>query len=206
MLYLIGGAPRVGKSIIAKQLMKETGAPWLSTDVLRSVLCEVTQEALRKQYFPYAGATDNDVVFAEPINVIIQQQITEARSMKIGLEKFMQHQLDVHDDFILEGVHLLPEQVANFYKQYPRLKDQMKVLFIVDNDVENVLKGIQANTSHFDWLVGAKPNTFKAVAEFVAQFSSYMEKEVEKYEMLKFVKTDNFEMDIKHCLEMLSQK
>lgn len=206
MLYLIGGAPRVGKSVVAKQLMKETGVPWLSTDVLRSVLCEVASEESRKKLFPYAGASDNDVVFAETIDTIVAQQLTEACSMKVGLEKFMQHQLDVHDDFILEGVHLLPEHISDFYKKYPRLKDQIKVLFIIDNDVENVLKGIQANTSHFDWLAGAKPNTYKTVAEFVAQFSSHVEKEVEKYGMLKFVKTDNFEMDVKHCLELFSQK
>lgn len=206
MLYLIGGAPRVGKSVIAKQLMKETGAPWLSTDVLRSVISEVVPEESRKKLFPYAGATDDDVVFAEPIDTIVAQQFAEACSMKVGLDKFMQHQLDVHDDFILEGVHLLPEHIADFYKKHPSLKDQIKVLFIIDNNVENVLKGIQANTSHFDWLAGAKPNTYKAVAEFVAQFSNYMEKEVEKYGMLKFIKTDNFEMDVNHCLELLSQK
>ncbi len=40
-LYLVGGAPRVGKSSLAHRLLETDGIPWLPTDVLRTVLRRV---------------------------------------------------------------------------------------------------------------------------------------------------------------------
>jgi 2-phosphoglycerate kinase len=37
-LYLVGGAPRVGKSSLAQRLLAIDGIPFLPTDVLRTVL------------------------------------------------------------------------------------------------------------------------------------------------------------------------
>src|SRR6266536_3531822 len=43
-LYLVGGAPRVGKSSLAQRLLETDGIPWLPTDVLRTVLRRVLPE------------------------------------------------------------------------------------------------------------------------------------------------------------------
>jgi 2-phosphoglycerate kinase len=204
MLYLIGGAPRVGKSIIAQQLMKEKGVPWLSTDVLRSICYDLTPEALREEFYPYVGVTDNNVVFSQPVDVIVKQQITEAESMKSSIKTFIKHQIDVRDNFILEGVHLLPKHIIDFYNENPGLQDQIKVLFIVDTNPENISKGLQMNTSHFDWLSGAKPNTYRAVAEFVAKFSKYIGEETNKYDMTLYSRTSDFADDIKNCAELMA--
>ncbi len=44
VLYLVGGAPRVGKSSLAQRLLAIDGIPWLPTDVLRTVLRRVLPE------------------------------------------------------------------------------------------------------------------------------------------------------------------
>jgi 2-phosphoglycerate kinase len=41
VLYLVGGAPRVGKSALAQRLLEADGIPWLPTDVIRTVLRRV---------------------------------------------------------------------------------------------------------------------------------------------------------------------
>lgn len=38
MLYLLGGAPRCGKSLLARRINRERGLPVVSTDLLRGVL------------------------------------------------------------------------------------------------------------------------------------------------------------------------
>jgi 2-phosphoglycerate kinase len=43
-LLLVGGPGRVGKSSLAHQLLLSEGIPWLSTDVLRTVLRRVLPE------------------------------------------------------------------------------------------------------------------------------------------------------------------
>ncbi|KKW32707.1 MAG: hypothetical protein UY76_C0019G0017 [Candidatus Uhrbacteria bacterium GW2011_GWA2_52_8d] len=42
MIYLIGGAPRTGKSIISTLLMRQLFVSWLSTDVLRTIINDAT--------------------------------------------------------------------------------------------------------------------------------------------------------------------
>ena len=44
VLYLVGGAPRVGKSALAQHLLENDGIPWLPTDVVRTVLRRVLPE------------------------------------------------------------------------------------------------------------------------------------------------------------------
>lgn len=38
MIYLIGGAFRIGKTTLAKRILKEKGIPYISTDILRNSL------------------------------------------------------------------------------------------------------------------------------------------------------------------------
>ncbi len=39
-IILIGGAPTVGKTFIAKELSKKLFLPWISTDTIRSLMQE----------------------------------------------------------------------------------------------------------------------------------------------------------------------
>src|SRR6266498_3600918 len=55
-LYLVGGAPRVGKSSLAHRLLETDGIPWLPTDVLRAVL---------RRVLPELDAVDQDPVDAQ---------------------------------------------------------------------------------------------------------------------------------------------
>src|SRR5213593_1668262 len=44
MLYLVGGPPRTGKSALGLAFLKARGVPWLSLDVMRTVLRRIVQE------------------------------------------------------------------------------------------------------------------------------------------------------------------
>jgi 2-phosphoglycerate kinase len=57
-LYLVGGAPRVGKSSLAQRLLETDGIPWLPTDVLRTVL---------RRVLPELDAIDQDLVDARQL-------------------------------------------------------------------------------------------------------------------------------------------
>ena len=67
-LYLVGGAPRVGKSSLAQRLLELDGIPWLPTDVLRTVLGRV---------LPPLDAIDQDPVdpwrLAELVSPYVEQ-------------------------------------------------------------------------------------------------------------------------------------
>jgi len=69
ILYLVGGAPRVGKSTLAQRLLATDGIPWLPTDVVRTVL---------RRVLPGLDAVDRDPVDAERLAEFMYPHIEQA--------------------------------------------------------------------------------------------------------------------------------
>lgn len=203
MIYLIGGAPRLGKSVLAKALMMRTGTPWLSSDALSSACYQMIQKEERDRLFPYEGAEDSDKVYKKSIAATVRDQLIESRSMRRGVYACLQQHLDTGNPFILEGVHLLPKDVAVFIQRNSAQKKNIRVLYLVDSDPKNVLRGLLANTDPHDWLKGAKPKTYEKVAEFIVALNEYIQKEAKKYRLPIFMRTSHFQKDLRTCITML---
>lgn len=202
MLYLIAGAPRTGKSILSRMLMDKLGVPWLSTDVMRSVIRDVTPEGERAQKFPFTGFTSNDQLSSVELQNMVQWQITEAESLQVAIESFSKHQLGVRDPQILEGVHLLPKHVRAFLDSKDK-NDVIRTVFVLSLDKEKQLQSMKSNTSHFDWLSGASENTFDAVAQFVVAYSQWLKQECDKYQLPYVLREGDFEAENAEILEMI---
>jgi 2-phosphoglycerate kinase len=67
-LYLVGGAPRVGKSSLAWRLLQTDGIPWLPTDVLRTVL---------RRVLPQLDAIDQD-----PVDAVLLAEVMSPTSSR----------------------------------------------------------------------------------------------------------------------------
>jgi hypothetical protein len=92
-LYLVGGAPRVGKSSLAQRLLEHDGIPWLPTDVLRTVL---------RQVLPQLDAIDQDPVDASRL----------AEAMYPHVEQAAEVCAEEAECFLIEGFELSPSYVA----------------------------------------------------------------------------------------------
>ena len=55
MIYLIGGAPRCGKTTFSKRLAAKKRIPWISTDLIESIVAEYMSPAERQKGFPLAN-------------------------------------------------------------------------------------------------------------------------------------------------------
>ena len=205
MIYLIGGAPRLGKSVLAKVLMERTGTPWLSSDALRSAFYAMTPKRERGALFPCTGAEDNDEVFKQSISVTVKNQLREAHSTSEGVFAFLQDHMNMESPLILEGVHLLPKDVAAFIQRNSAQRKNIRVVYLVDSDPKNVLRGLLANTDPHDWLKGAKPKTYEKVAEFIVVLKEYIQKEEKKYRLPIFMRTSHFQKGMRACLAMLKK-
>ena len=102
MMYLIGGAPRVGKTILAQQLCTTLKVGWISTDLLTDLL-------------RVANAPDRKMKWdASP------EAITAAAEWFFPyLERFIWGVSSFTDQYVIEGVKFLPAQVAQLSTQYP---------------------------------------------------------------------------------------
>jgi hypothetical protein len=92
-LYLVGGAPRVGKSALAQRLLRADGIPWLPTDVVRTVL---------RRVLPELDAVDQD-----PVDAARQAEV-----MYPHIEQAAQVCAEEAGQFLIEGFELSPSHPA----------------------------------------------------------------------------------------------
>ena len=91
MLYLLGGTPRSGKSILAREINRRTGLPIVSTDLLRGVLMQVDPE-LREAMKATDPIREVDAFFRHFVQALLVAEI----------------QLE---SCLIEGVGFLPRQI-----------------------------------------------------------------------------------------------
>ncbi len=92
-LYLVGGAPRVGKSSLAQRLLELDGIPFLPTDVLRTVL---------RRVLPELDAIDRDPVDASLLAEFMYPHIEQAAEVCV----------EEAECFLIEGFELSPSYIA----------------------------------------------------------------------------------------------
>lgn len=93
VIYLVGGAPRVGKSSLAQRLLVSDGIPWLPTDVIRTVVRRVV---------PEVDAVDQDPVDAVAFAEVMYPHIEQAAEVCA----------EEADRFLIEGFELAPSYPA----------------------------------------------------------------------------------------------
>ena len=108
MIYLIGGAPRVGKSTLCQQISSKMRIGWVSTDLLMEVLRSKTVEGIKNEW----------KASPEVIKAVAEWSFPY-------IERFIWGVNSMADGYIIEGVDFLPEQVAQLSKQY-----QLRSIFL----------------------------------------------------------------------------
>ncbi len=93
VLYIVGGPPRVGKSALGRRIMERRRIPWLSTDIVKTVLRTVVREIDELD----RGHADPDLV---------------AERMYPFLERTAEVALDQCETFLIEGAEWFPRHVA----------------------------------------------------------------------------------------------
>ena len=109
MIYFIGGAPRIGKSIVASELAKKINAELISTDELENKVSSSMSEDERSELFPLQGFSGDPNENSLTVSERVKLQIIGARSLENELEKIVTHALENNRSVVIEGVHILPQ-------------------------------------------------------------------------------------------------
>lgn len=102
MIYLIGGAPRAGKSILGQRLCTALKIGWVSTDLLMELLRVKDAAGIKKEWNAAPEAITANAEWFFPY-----------------LERFIWGVSSMADDYVIEGVDFLPAQVAQLSAHYP---------------------------------------------------------------------------------------
>ncbi|GEM_PF-1154426 len=201
MIYLIGGAPRVGKSIVAKSIAQNKGVEPISTDDIQSHFSKTISEERRRRLFPLPGFSGDSSENRLTPDERVQLQNISAESLKAEVENAINEAISDHRNLVIEGIHLLPGIVCELIDKHG--KNQIVVTFVGSIDIERIMSGMEKNTNPHDWLKDANKVVRRQVAEFVVAFSQYVHEESERNVLPYFERTDAFESDMRRVTESL---
>jgi 2-phosphoglycerate kinase len=102
MIYLIGGAPRAGKSILGQQVAANLKIGWISTDFLLELLRLRNDEGVKKEWNATPEAITANAEWFFPY-----------------VERFIWGVTSQAENYLIEGVDFLPEQTKRLSAKYP---------------------------------------------------------------------------------------
>ena len=151
MLYLIGGAPRCGKTLLAQRMASALGAGWCSTDTVRDVV------AMLRPDFGASGGV------GEPPG-------PEADLFFPYFERMAESGAYLAEDYVVEGVGFLPRHVHALAGWVDR-----RVVFV--GMVEPRLDAILAHEGRNRWHRHLPPETLADLPAWIADWSRVLRDE-----------------------------
>jgi 2-phosphoglycerate kinase len=181
MIFLLGGPPRVGKSIIANEIRLRHAVSVVSTDSLSAVLENVLSPESAPDLFIFDKF--NKMHIAERVKLITKDPAKlidyvrkESHVVWKAVDVFIRRENDEGRDVLIEGVAVLPELMSQL-DDIPH-----RVVFIGNqgkNHKENIKKSAEEN--EHDWIRDVSDQYISAFAMFVNRMSIYIEQETKKY-------------------------
>ncbi len=101
MIYLVGGAPRAGKSILGQRISAKLNVGWVSTDLLMALLRVKNDPAVKMEWNAAPTAITANAEWFSPY-----------------LERFIWGVSSLADIYVIEGVGFLPAQVLQLSSRY----------------------------------------------------------------------------------------
>lgn len=203
MIYLIGGAPRAGKSIVSKRLVETTGAIPISTDSLRKQVVKSLSPEAASASFPYVGfsakAAENNITPESRIALML----TDARSLASAIEDVVAEAMKKNQNMVIEGVHLLPAHVHALAEKYG--SEKVRAAFLGSTDAELMVAAMEKFADPDAWLAGSPREVQRQVAEFVVACSDYTREEAMMVGLPYLERTGDFYGDVERMVALVTK-
>ncbi len=156
MIYLIGGAPRAGKSVLGQQLAAKLKVSWISTDLLAELL-RVKDDSLKAEW-----------------NAAPEAIMATAEWFFPYLERFVWGVSSLAENYLIEGVSFLPAQVKQLSAQY-----QIRSVFLGCSDMTlDRLDQFPGCSRGYSFLPEAMR---RQIAQDVPLWSKFIQQEAERF-------------------------
>ena len=177
-IILIGGSPTAGKSYVARKIAESLKLPWISTDTIREQMRKIVREKDFPNLFTHSEATPEmavEFLSKKSAKEIVKHQNDESLDVWKGMKALIETDY-VWGNFIIEGVAVLPHLVKKLSVE----NKEIKVVFLVDDDIKRVRKTIFTRGLWDD--ADKYPDDVKEKeVEWVIEFNNYIIKESKKY-------------------------
>lgn len=166
-IILIGGAPGVGKSTLAKRIAHARQVNWISTDQIRTIMQKATNRASNPDLFADANA-------AKTVEGSVAIELKQSEIVWGGVAEFIKHN-HPWEGCVIEGTALLPRLIAR------DLEDRHDVhsIFLIQN--EETIKGVIEQRSSNPWINTKTPEQQRKKAERTILFNNTVKQEATQY-------------------------
>lgn len=182
MLYLVGGAPRAGKTNLSKRFLEATGIPYFGIDYLKMGIARGLPEF-------GLDPNSNDMLIARKLWPIVRGMVRTY--------------VENEETCLLEGAYFLPEYVAELREELP---GQIRSCFIGYAEIDT--KTMVRQLRHYDdatmdlgWVDGDDSEN----VEFLKAFSRYVKEECEKHSLKYFENSTNYWKTLDAAVRYLSE-
>jgi len=177
-IILIGGSPTAGKSYTARKIAESLKLPWISTDTIREQMRKIVRKKDFPKLFFHSEATPTmavEYLSKNSARKIVKNQNDESIDVWKGISALLETDY-VWGSFIIEGVAVLPHLVKKISVE----KKEIKVVFLVDENIERVRKTIFTRGLWDD--ADKYPDNIKEKeVAWVMAFNEYIIDEAKKY-------------------------
>lgn len=207
MIYLIGGPPRAGKTILSKKLSRKLHIPCISVDTLEGIVKAHTPKDKIKTNYPKDEIRNktkhsNDVMYTRySSREIMRAYVRQAKSSWKAIELFVEAEVVEGNDYILEGHQIHPALAAKFKKKYP---DDIREIFLIQTDPARLVRDALKNKAKNDWFIKKTkdPNTYMKIAEMLCLYGMFIKKEADM-RGLCVVSADDFHKTMTGAISLL---
>jgi 2-phosphoglycerate kinase len=208
MIIFIGGAPKIGKTIVARKISDKLGYFLLSTDDIAAGIKQISgidHNHPFYQNFKYEHSNINDYYSNYPIKEIIKNYLSVSNEITKFVTAYAKS-LIKHEkqNLIIEGIHLVPSL--------------MDINFITDPDISYIALGntsypifleyaINKNKVKEGWLNKMNNTAFKRFIKFSTEYSLLYKRECQYYGLNYFeVCSSTFNRDTDNIVNNIVDK
>lgn len=184
MLYLLGGASRAGKGIVADRFLRELAIPYFSIDYLVSGLAK-----------------------GFPVSQISHELPNIQRAEKVWpvLKPMLINILQAEKNYLVDGDAMLPRDLRELLDEYPA---SVKACFVgyVDAEPKQKLDEVRTfigNTNN--WTEGCTDAYLLQHIQAMKDFSRYVQDECKEYNLQYFDVSCNFPETLKSVFDYLTR-
>jgi 2-phosphoglycerate kinase len=181
MIFLLGGPPRVGKSLISSEIRRRHAVSVVSTDALGAALENVLGPEAAPDLYVLRGFAELPLAqrlksITEDPAALIDCARRESYVVWRAVEAYVARENGEGRDLLVEGVAVLPELIG-------RIVGIPHQVVFVGNQGEDHKENIRrfADEHEHDWMRGASDQYVDAFSVFVSRMSAYIEQEAKKY-------------------------
>jgi 2-phosphoglycerate kinase len=182
MLYLIGGAPRCGKTTVARQLAQVLCCSRVPTDYLGTAFTNYIPETeLAQRYPPWNTATVDERYARYTIAEIVANYRTKAATVWPGLRDFLAYALYDRHEMVIEGYHLEPAFIYELRTTFPQFP--LTAVFLYRTQYDRLQADLQQSSCPQDWVLrsATDPVTFSRIAAMICVYSNFILAEANTY-------------------------